>query len=358
MKIICFIDTLGPGGAQRQITGLSVQLKEKGNDVQIITYHDNPFYAEFLSKVGVPYVFLSKAERAISRFSVISKYLRRNKPDVVIAYLETPSILACMAKMLNHSFKLIVSERNTTQVISRNEKLRFKLFEIADFVVPNSFSQERFIKEHYPKLASKVSTITNFVDLDYFVPIVHSRRSVPEIVIAASIWPPKNTMNFIKSVALLKQRGVSFHVSWYGITQLHYGYYEECQRAIVAEDVADYISLLDKTKEIKAKYQESDYFCLPSLYEGTPNVICEALACGLPVVCSDVCDNSKYVQEGVNGKLFNPHSVENMADAIEGLLRQSDEDYLAYREASRRIAEEKLSKTRFVNQYIELLKRK
>lgn len=358
MRVGCFIDTLGPGGAQRQIVGLAIQLKEKGYDVQIITYHDNPFYAESLSKAGIPYVFLSKAERTISRFPVISKYLKQNKPDAVIAYLETPSILACMAKMLNPSFKLIVSERNTTQAISRNEKLRFKLFEIADFVVPNSFSQERFIKEHYPKLVSKVSAITNFVDLDYFVPIVHFRRLVPEIIIVASIWPPKNTMNFIKSLALLKQRGVSFHVSWYGITQLHYGYYEECQSVIESEGVEDCISLLDKTKEIKMKYQEADYFCLPSLYEGTPNVICEALACGLPVVCSDVCDNSKYVQEGVNGRLFNPHSIENMADAVEGLLRQSDEDYLSYREASRRIAEEKLSKTRFVNQYVELLQRK
>lgn len=358
MKIVCFIDTLGPGGAQRQIVGLAIQLKEKGNDVQIIAYHDNPFYAESLSKAGVPYVFLSKAERVISRFPVFSKYVRRNKPDVVIAYLETPSILACMAKVLNPSFKLIVSERNTTQVISRNEKLRFKLFEIADFVVPNSFSQERFIRDHYPKLLSKVFAITNFVDLDYFVPIAHHRREIPEIVIAASIWPPKNTMNFIKSVALMKQKGFKFHVSWYGITQLHYGYYEECQRIVEAAGITDYISLLDKTKEIKTKYQEADYFCLPSMYEGTPNVICEALACGLPVVCSDVCDNSKYVQEGVNGSLFDPHSIENMADTIGKLLCQSDEEYATFREASRRMAEEKLSKNRFVNQYIELLQRK
>ena len=43
-KILCFIDSLGAGGAQRQIVGLAVLLKHKGYNVKMVTYYDIPFY--------------------------------------------------------------------------------------------------------------------------------------------------------------------------------------------------------------------------------------------------------------------------------------------------------------------------
>ena len=44
MKILLFIDSLGSGGAQRQIVGLATMLKEKGYGVKMVTYYDIPFY--------------------------------------------------------------------------------------------------------------------------------------------------------------------------------------------------------------------------------------------------------------------------------------------------------------------------
>lgn len=40
-----------------------------------------------------------------------------------------------------------------------------------------------------------------------------------------------------------------------------------------------------------------DYFCLPSFHERALRVLCEAISCGLPVVCSGVCDNLIYVRK-------------------------------------------------------------
>ena len=346
-KILCLIDILAAGGAQRQMVGLATFLKERGYDVVLAAYHDDVFYKELLANTGVQYIYLQKAERSITRACAVSRYIKQSRPDTVIAFLETPSILACLAKMFNRSFNLIVSERNTTQHIGRNEKIRFKLFEQADHVVPNSYSQETFIKEHFPKLSSKTVAIPNFVDLDYFVPQPHERREIPEIMVAASVWPPKNTIGFIQAVADLKRQGVKFHVSWYGAVG-DSNYLRECRKMIEEEGLQEYIILQDK-------YQESDYFCLPSYYEGTPNVICEAMACGLPIICSGVCDNARYVHEGVNGTLVNPRSEECMMNAIVKMLRLSDSSYQLYSCESRRIAEENLSQSRFVNQYIELI---
>ena len=208
----------------------------------------------------------------------------------------------------------------------------------------------------FPKLANKIITIPNFVDLEHFVPLLkRCRREVPEIMIAASIWASKNTMGFIDVVAKLKDKGHKFHISWYGLNTANMDYINQCKQKIEKFGVADSIELKEKTTQIKECYQEADYFCLPSFYEGTPNVICEAMACGLPVVCSDVCDNSKYVIDGKNGFLFNPQDTDSIVAAFERLFALDDERYLLFSNNSREFAEKKLSKKTFVDSYIELM---
>lgn len=357
-KILCFIDFLGPGGAQRQLVGLACFLKERGYDVTVAVYHNNGFYANQLQASGVSYHYLKKAENSFFRIWHIARYIRRTKTDVVIAYLETPSICACVARLFNHRFKLIVSERSTTQHTGLNERIRFNLFRVADYVVPNAYSQESYIKTTFPKLANKTITIPNFVDLQHFVPpLERHRREVPEIMIAASIWPSKNTLGFIDAVTALKAKGHRFHISWYGLNKKHVDYINQCRQKIERLGVAEYIELKEKTTQIKGCYQDADYFCLPSFYEGTPNVICEAMACGLPVVCSDVCDNSKYVHEGENGFLFDPKDTDSIVAAFERLFALNDGEYKSYCNHSRMLAEQKLSKEAFVNANINLLEK-
>lgn len=355
-KILCFIDSLGAGGAQRQLVGLAVLLKEQGYDVTVMCYHDQRFYVDELLSKGVPYIYLKKAERSSTRFWHVARYIRRIKPNVVLSYLETPSICACVAHIFNHKFKLIVSERNTTQRTGFNEKIRFILFKMADFVVPNAYAQADYINNTFPFLERKVVTIPNFVDLQYFSPPLKRQRSdVPEIIVVATIWESKNTLGFIDAVASLKEKRILFHVSWYGKDATHLDYFEQSNQKIKQLGLTDYIELKEKTTLIKVKYQMADFFCLPSFYEGTPNVICEAMASGLPVACSDVCDNSRYVEEGINGFLFNPHDTESIKVALERMLDLKDIDYNSYCRTSRERAEKMLSKETFVQSYIKLL---
>lgn len=355
-RILCLIDSLGPGGAQRQLVGLATFLKERGYDVIVATYHDNRFYVDQLLTAGVPYVYLKKAERSLKRIWHIARYIRKVKPDVVISYLETPSICACVARFFYRKFKLIVSERNTTQHTGRNEKIRFNLFRLANYVVPNAFAQEDYIKVTFPFLTNKVVTIANYVDLQQFTPPAkRQRREIPEIIVAATIWASKNTIGFVDAVAQIKASGKRFHVSWYGKDATHLDYFNKCQQKIKQLDVEDCLELKEKTTAIREKYRNADYFCLPSYYEGTPNVICEAMACGLPVACSDVCDNSKYVVEGENGFLFNPQDASSIAAAIEKMLSLDESQYEVFCSNSRKRAEVMLSEDKFVQSYIKII---
>jgi len=356
-KILCLIDSLGAGGAQRQMVGLASLLKEKGYDVTFAIYYNDLFYEDVLMAKDVPYVYLNEAFGVRKRIVKIAKFIKSERPDVVVAFLETPSICACIAKLLCGKFQLIVSERNTTQHTGWNERIRFNLFRIADFIVPNSFSQTNYINSLFSFLAPKTITIPNFVDLNIFIPpIKRTKKEVPEIMIAASIWASKNTLGFIDAVAALKQKGYQFHISWYGLNTKWLDYIRHCQEKIYKMGLNEVIVLKEKTTHIQECYQNSDYFCLPSFYEGTPNVICEAMACGLPVACSDVCDNSRYVEDGENGYLFDPLNSDSIVMALERLLTLNDDEYDSYCRRSRERAEKKFSPEIFVNSYIKLIK--
>lgn len=358
-KILLFIDNLGAGGAQRQLVGLAVMLKQRGYQVKVCYYQDIPFYAQMLDDEGVPHELIIGADSHKSRMRTCSRYLKKEGPDWVIAYQETPSLVACMAKVLGGKFRLIVSERNTTQIIGKRECIRFFLYRWADAIVPNSYAQADFLAAHYQWMRKKLQTINNFVDLENFHPIEKQCRDIPLIVVAASVWPPKNVLGFIEAVKILKERGVKFRVEWYGVSKSlseeNRRYLENCQNKIQELQLDDVLLLLPKTLNIAEKYRDADSFCLPSFYEGTPNVICEAMASGLPVICSDVCDNSRYVHEGENGFLFDPLSAEDMADKLSEALSIPEEAYERHCRKSREIAETMLSEESFINKYLTII---
>ena len=359
MKVLCFIDCLGAGGAQRQLVGLAVMLQERGYEVKVCTYYSQDFYKPYLEENDVPNELIPGASDVKQRIWAVRQYFKKEQPDWVIAYQETPSLVASAARVLGCNYKLIVSERNTTQVVGMNERVRFFLYHWADAIVPNSYAQEKWLSEHHPWMRKKLTTIPNFVDHQQFTPNVgHQRQEVPYIMVAASIWQSKNTLNFIEALRILIERSIAVKVKWFGKSKSNIEYFNRCVALIEQYGLQDYIELLEKTEDIADEYRQADFFCLPSLYEGTPNVICEAMACGLPILCSDVCDNGIYVKNEDNGFLFNPHVPESIANAVEQAAIMTGGNYQRFCERSRVIAEETLSSNMFVESYLNIIEKK
>lgn len=354
-KILCFTDSLGSGGAQRQLVGLAIMLKERGYNVSVVLYHDIPFYTDVLIRNNIQIEIIKTGSNPIKRILKFRKYFKSKNANWVIAYQETPSLVAAVCRLFGCNYRLIVSERNTTQSMGVNERVRFFLYRFADFIVPNSYSQSNFLENNYPWMKSKIKTITNFVDFSEFYSVKRSCSKVPKILVVASASQSKNLHGYIEACRILKERNVKFTTEWYGLTDVITQYQSKAFELIKNYYLGDIFKLLPKSINIANKYREADYFCLPSFYEGTPNVLCEAIAMGLPVACSYVCDNPIYVENGVNGYLFNPNDSDDMANKIQKLILLDNEKYQFYCENSEKIAHDKLEKETFLNKYLEIL---
>ena len=354
MRVLCLIDSLASGGAQRQMCILAPLLKKEGNEIKVITYYDIPFFLPQLQKSGVDYEYVACGRGIVSRIRKIGKAINRFKPEVVISYLDTPNILACLLHIsAKQRWKLIVSERNTTQILSSRERIKFALFRFADYIVPNSYSQGDFLSRYYPHYNKKCHVITNSVDTQSFIPIELKRdRSVLHIIGVGRILKQKNIPMLIKATRAILDQGGTLHVDWYGS---RFDSYEECMQLIKQLNLDDVFEFHEPSCNIIEKYQESDLFVLPSIYEGFPNVLCEAMSCGLPVIATDVCDNGRIVRHNENGFLVPSYGSEQLAERILQFIEMPSEQRSAMGKRSRTIALELFSRESFLKQYLKLL---
>ena len=354
-KVICLIESLGSGGAERQLSGLAALLRQNNYDVEVWTYYPNDFYLPILQEANVTYRYIAEAQNKKQRLWVLRRELRKANPDTVITYLDTACMVACVIKSMGARFRLIVSERNTTQHLSKRERLKFFLYRFADFIVPNSHTQAEFVKSHFPNLAHKVECITNFVDTNRFVPAQERAERAPRrILTVARVMPQKNVVGYIKAVKLVVDGGFSIRVDWFG-NSVDENYYNLCKQMVKDNGLENVFVFHPAKQNIIEEYQTADIFCLPSFFEGFPNVVCEAMCCGLPIIASNVCDNAQIVEEGVNGFLLDPHNEQQMAEVMIRSLEMTENRKVEMGNTSRTLAIEKFSLTAFISKYINII---
>lgn len=354
-RILLITENLGSGGAERQICGLAVMLTRAGYPCRLITYVENQFYEPYLRQHGVDYELVRELWDKKTRVFKVARYVRRYKPDVVISYLPSVNQTMCLAKLLFKA-KLIVSERNNNTGITRSDKIQFNLYRMADAIVPNSNSQGEFIQKNFPFLASKVHPIINFVDVKRFTSSeVPTQNDGLRIITVARYTQQKNVLTYMKAVRMVKEMGLKVHFDWYGDKKHNAAYYAEVEKEYRLLDIADCLTLHDPNQKIEEEYRKSDIFCLPSLFEGYPNVVAEAMSCGLPVICSNVYENPYIVEEGVNGFLFNPEKAEDIANAVRQIVSLSPEERRQMGKRNRQICLERNTEEAFLKSYVELM---
>ena len=354
-KILLITEGLGSGGAERQICGLAVMLTKAGFSCRLITYVENQFYEPYLRQNGVDYQFVPELWNKKTRIFKTAKYVRQYKPDIVISFLPSVNKTMCLAK-LSFKAKLIVSERNNNTCITRGDKIQFNLYRMADAVVPNSNSQGKFICNHFPFLSKKVHPIINFVDVNRFTPSeAPVQNDVLRIVTVARYTQQKNVLTYLKSVRMVKDMGLNVHFDWYGDKKHNAAYFAEIEKEYQQLDIADYLTLHNPNQNIEEEYRKADIFCLPSLFEGYPNVVAEAMSCGLPILCSNVYENPYIVEEGVNGFLFDPKKPEAIADAINKMANLTHEERLEMGKRNRQLCLQRNTEEAFLKSYVALI---
>lgn len=365
MKVVLLIDSLGSGGAQRQLCTLAIMLRKRGMDVSIMTYHSHDFFFSMLQAEGIQWTCL-RSTSPLRHMLTIRQVLRRGDQDVVLSFLDAPNLYAELAGMPHRSWGLVVSERSArpTGHLGWHRLLRH-LHRLADVITTNSHTNRLMIEQSSNALRSRLVTIYNIVDLKRFsyTPPRSCQTSVFRIVVAASYQQNKNVCRFIEAFALARQMvpAVELHLDWFGgfnrkrDGSIESNVFDSANKIIKLLDLKDVVRLHEATTTIDEVYRSADAIALPSLFEGLPNVICEGMATGRPILMSNVCDAGNLVRDGENGFLFDPESVSSMAEAIVAMARLSINQRREFGVCSRKMAEAMFCPERISDYYAEVL---
>jgi glycosyltransferase involved in cell wall biosynthesis len=364
MKIVLFIDSLTSGGAQRQLTCLARLLTGQGHDVSVLVYYDKAFFKAVLDQEPRIPVHLLKWSGQFSRLFEVWKFMRREGPQLVISFLHVPNFLSSLVRICGVGFNLIVSERdNDLKAPNLRVKCRLWMHRAADFVVPNSHAQAAYLNRYAPFLKSKLSVISNCVDLDSLAatPALEKTGDCDclKLVILARIEEQKNGLRLAQALGEYEKTRADLPqivVDWYGReNHAAQGVRPAIEEQLRNSGALDRIRFHDAVKDVGAVYRSADALCLPSLHEGCANVICEAMASGLPVLASRAGDNAWLVKHEENGYIFDELCVEAIVDAFRSFARMTAARRLEFGRSSRLRAEEMLSKERFVQEWSELI---
>lgn len=243
----------------------------------------------------------------------------------------------------------------------RFPKRQYRLYRHASAVIAVSRPVADAIREQEPSLARRVFTINNPVDTVTFHGVPREPRDKVVVGILGRIHPEKGVHLLLESAARLVKCGSPVQLKVAGPwEQSQGGGGERYWRTIrqMAAGLPVEISGPLKAEELAGYFQSLDIFCLPSLAdfgEAMPLAPLEAMACGAVPVVSNIGAFFEYIEDGVNGVVFDHHS-EDPSGALTAALGRLIEDgsmRVAMSSAARTTAE-RFSASSVAAQYLDV----
>jgi glycosyltransferase involved in cell wall biosynthesis len=280
--------------------------------------------------------------------------VRRFRPDVLQSWLYHADLLGCIAARVHGGSKLVWNVRCSNMDVSRYgimTRLAIRacaaLSSLPDKIVVNSHSGLRFHAALGYK-AARCVVVPNGFDPERFKPDPDARRAVREALgagpqarlvgVGARYDPMKGHAVFLRAAGSVARAvpEARFVLFGEGMDERN----PELMHASRQEGVLNRLILLGRRSDVAEVMNALDLLVLPSIYgEGLPNIVGEAMACGVPCVVSDVGDAARLV--GETGVVVPPGEADSLAEGVLALLARPAEELGALGRAAReRIAQQ------------------
>jgi glycosyltransferase involved in cell wall biosynthesis len=365
-KIMLCIDSLESGGAQRQIVVLANVLHQRGYNVSIVTHYPGDQLSQFLVSGDIRRQFVPRHSRYDLGFLFrLSRHIKSEAPDCIISYLTTTNFWARIAGRMAGVRHIITSERSINIGDSTSTAFRERLLaRLSTSVVVNSQEgRQSLLYIGIPD--AKIHVVYNGLDLQQFsrqpesaIRAARQALAVSDsdflVLLPARMSAEKNHLLLVEAVLRARILQGRIKVAFAG----NEFYPETRQRVVERIDragAADQFVFLGPRADMPLLYSAADVVVLPSLREGFPNVIVEAMACGTPVIASNISDNAVIVQHGVTGYLFGSNDADKLAHAMETVAALSPAERARMREAGIRQAATLCSLATFGERYATLI---
>jgi glycosyltransferase involved in cell wall biosynthesis len=341
MKVLFFVRDLAVGGSQRQLAVTAAGLARRGHDVAVAVLYAGGALETLLHGSGARLLSVGKSSRwhVGAPLARLRQLFLSERPDLVYAFLPTQTTLAALLLPARIETKLVFGLRAGGMQFDRYDVLSALFYRTevwlsrrADLVIANARAvRADAVTRGLPP--DHIAVIPNGIDTETMRPdsaAGHAQRrawgiSADAFVIGCvgRLDPMKDHANLLTAAAGFVRRHGDAHFVLVGAGAP--GYRDELRTLAHSLGVAERVVWAGEIGDVRAAYSAFDVATLSSAFgEGFPNAVGEAMACGVPVVGTDVGDVRAIV--GESGELVPPRQPDLLCAAWARLRHRLAQD--------------------------------
>jgi len=330
IRVLQISHDLKIGGLQRVVSDLARGLNRERFESTVCTLRGGGALEKELREAGVP-VYVSDATDKLHKYTgfyPLYRAMKERKPDVV----HTHNTMALQDGIVASLLAAVPVRIHTDHAREFPDKRRYMLFErvasygLDRFVAVSEDTRQRLMR--YERISPwKMEVIHNGIDdskLRGQVDVGAVRREVgleagdfPVLGIGVRLCRQKGIGYLLEAVGLLVREFPSLRLLICGEGELE----PELRKQAVDLGLQRHVRFLGPRMDMHVVLRVLDLYVLPSVWEGLPLVLIEAMAASLPIIATNVGGNAEIVEDGANGTLIPAENPERIREAVSALAR-------------------------------------
>lgn len=240
------------------------------------------------------------------------------KPDIIHTHVFTAGLPAIILGRL-YGIPVVITEHWTafqTHEVGYFDAIRARLvMRSAQRLLPVSDALRRAIQDYGIRGVFRV--VPNAVDTELFCPPSTQRESDgrKRLLLVAILGPRKGIPYLLEALSVVKRRRRDFVLDIVGDGEQK----AECEQLAIGLGLDDNVVFHGRQPEVHSFMRSCDFFVMPSLFENFGVVYIEAMACGKPVIASNIPGPDEFISDEV-GVLVPPRDVPALSQAIDHML--------------------------------------
>lgn len=308
MKIMQVIPYFCFGGAEIMCENLTYALKNAGQDVFVVSlYAERTPIAQRMEEAGIRIVYLDKKLGLdLSMVPKLAKLMGQERPDVVHTHLDVIKYAVAAAR-LSGVKKCVhtVHSLADREAEGRIQKIINGTYFRKAWSVPVALTPEvqASVSDFYGLPPERIPVIYNGIDLSRCIPkTTYETGETVTILHVGRFDVPKNHAGLLEAFRLLRETHPECHLRLVGDGDLRL----RMEALAKEKGISDAVEFCGMQSNVYPYLHDADIFTLPSIYEGNPMTIIEAMGTGLPIVASRVGGIPDMIHDGESGILVEP----------------------------------------------------
>lgn len=326
MRILYVIDSMTKDGAESQLLKTLTRFDPNQYEVYVVLSRAEGERVRELAVLpcvqNVTYLRgESKRKNILETAFALGGIVKAINPDIVHSWLWYSNFLCGISRRFGlwRHIPFIASQRGDYH--ARYSKFRLWLTEkliynTANILLTNSDQIRQHLHQQYPE--KEIISLPNLLELpaEEWNPIQRDNTEEKQIVCVGRFAPEKGHRYLIEALDLLKNKELKWRCTFLGEGELENDLRTLTEKYNLSENVA----FPGFCEDVFSVLLNADLFVLPSLHEGSPNALIEAMGIGLPCIASDVGGIKDLVENEKNGILVSPQNSKALSEALYHVL--------------------------------------